>query len=323
MNQIIDDINVVLLAGGVGGAKLADGLAQIVAPEKLTIIGNTGDDFRHLGLTICPDLDTVMYTLAGVANTKTGWGRASESWRVIENIGKLDGPDWFRLGDLDLSVHLTRTHWLQSGMTLTQVTEKLTKKLGMAPRLIPMCDAPAPTMIETDGEMLPFQEWFVQKRWQPIAKSIILPPDVRATSAASSAIQKADVVIIAPSNPYVSVAPILNCYPLRALLEDVPKSVVAVTPIIGGQAVKGPLAKMMADRGVEVSPWSVAAFYEGILTGFVADSVDEAAASTAQAEHPDLPVLFTNTWMKTSAERITLAQKVLAFALSTTRKKKS
>ena len=239
---------VVCLAGGVGGAKLADGLARILPPENLTVIVNTGDDFRHFGLTICPDLDTVMYTLGEVANPETGWGRAGESRRAIDEVGRLGGPDWFSLGDLDLATHLTRTHWLDSGETLTAVTRRLCSGFGIRHAVLPMTDQPAPTLIETEtGEVLPFQRWFVRERWQPAVRRVVLPEDVRATQAVVRALESADVVVIAPSNPFVSIDPILNVYPIRALIEDVPQAVVAVSPIVAGRAVKGPAAKMMVE----------------------------------------------------------------------------
>lgn len=271
----ITDYRIVCLAGGVGGAKLAAGLAQIVPPQNLTIIVNTGDDFQHLGLTVCPDLDTVMYTLAGVANPETGWGRAGESWRTMETVTQLGGPDWFRLGDVDLATHLTRAQLLSEGQTLTAVTRHLCAHLHIQPAILPMSDQPAPTMIESDGRILPFQTWFVRERWQPPVNKIILPDDVKATHAVIRALETADIVIIAPSNPFVSIDPILNVYPIRALLEDVPQVVTAVSPIISGQAVKGPAAKMMQEMGMVVAATAVAAYYGDLVDLFIYDRQDE------------------------------------------------
>lgn len=265
---------VVCLAGGVGGAKLAFGLARLLPPEQLTIVVNTGDDFTHLGLTICPDLDTVMYTLAGLDNQQTGWGRAGDSWRVMESVAQVGGPDWFRLGDLDLGIHLTRTHWLANGRTLTEVTRHLSQQLGIAHAILPMSDQPAPTLIESEGQLLPFQDWFVRQQWQPPVTRVVLPEDVRATGAVVRALQTADVVLIAPSNPFVSVGPILNVYPLAALLLDVPELVLAVSPIVGGQAVKGPAAKMMGEMGLPVTAAAVAAHYGELIDLFVYDVQD-------------------------------------------------
>lgn len=301
---------VVLLAGGVGGAKMADGLARLLPPENLTVIVNTGDDFRHLGLTICPDLDTVMYTLAGVANPDTGWGRAGESRRVMGEISRLGGPDWFMLGDLDLATHLLRTQLLDEGESLTAVTRRLCAGFGVGPALLPMSDWPAPTLIETDiGEVLPFQVWFVRERWQPAVRRVRLPDDVRATTAVVRALQEADLVLIAPSNPFVSIDPILNVYPIRALLEDVPQAVVAVAPLIGGQAVKGPAAKMMAEMGLPTTAAAVAGYYGDLIDGYVLDRRDEGTV-----DDTNLVLLTTDTLMQDAAGRLRLAGEALDFA---------
>ena len=310
MPTSLSSIQVVLLAGGVGGAKLADGLRQVLPPEQLTIIINTGDDFQHLGLTICPDMDTVMYTLAQVANKETGWGRVRESWRAIEEVGRLAGPDWFRLGDLDLATHLTRTHLLGDGKSLTAVTQHLCHQFGIQHPILPMSNQLAPTMIETEERLLPFQTWFVQERWQPVVKKIHLPEDVRATRPVMQALDKADVVIIAPSNPFVSIAPILNVYPIESMMMDLPKAVISITPIIGGTAVKGPAAKMMREMGLEVSATAVAQHYGDLIDGFVYDEQDSGLDTTS-----DIASLCVNTLMKNSEDRSRLAQDVLAFAL--------
>jgi LPPG:FO 2-phospho-L-lactate transferase len=302
-------LQVVCLAGGVGGAKLAQGLAQLLPPERLTIIVNTGDDFQHLGLTICPDLDTVLYTLAGQANPVTGWGREGESWRVIEEVARLGGPDWFRLGDLDLATHLVRAQMLAEGQGLTAVTRHLAHQFVIQATLLPMSDLPAPTLIESGGERLPFQEWFVAQKWQPAVDKVILPPDARATPQVARALEQADVVIIAPSNPFVSIDPILNVYPIREMLLDLPQAVIAVSPIIGGQAVKGPAAKMMAEMGLPASALAVANYYGDLLDGFVYD-VQDAGSVTL----PDLETLCVDTIMTDENGRRRLAGDVLQFA---------
>ena len=301
---------VVLLAGGVGGARLADGLARVLPPDRLTVVVNTGDDFRHLGLTICPDLDTVTYMLAGVNNDETGWGRAGESWRALDEAARLGGPVWFRLGDLDLATHLARSHWLDEGESLTAVTRRLCTGFGLAPAVLPMCDQPAPTLIVTDGgEVLPFQTWFVRERWQPVVRRVALPDDARATPAVIRALEAADVVLIAPSNPFVSIDPILNVYPIRALIEDVPRAVVAVSPIIAGQALKGPAAKMMGELGLEASAAAVAGYYGHLIDGFVYDQQD-----AGMAAEDGLALLCTDTVMSDAAGRERLAGDVLGFA---------
>lgn len=307
--KTIDWPQTVLLAGGVGGAKLADGFSQLLPPGKLTIVANTGDDFQHVGLTICPDLDTVMYTLAGVANPDTGWGRANESWRVLAEVEKLGGPAWFRLGDLDLATHLTRTHMLANGASLTAVTRHLSRQLGMAHDLLPMSDQPAATMIRTDDEMLTFQDWFVARKWQPPVCEVILPDDVRATPAVMASMEKADLVVLAPSNPFVSLDPILNVYPIREMVADLPEFVVAVSPIIGGEAVKGPAAKMMGELGMIPSAGAVAAYYNEMIDVFVYDGRDD------EPPIDDMLFLQTNTLMQSISDRVQLATTIFDYVM--------
>ena len=302
--------NVVVLAGGVGGAKLADGLAQIVPAGNLTVIVNTGDDFEHLGLTICPDVDTITYTLAGEANPETGWGRAGETWRAIDEVERLGGPTWFRLGDLDLATHLTRTHLLRQGQTLTQVTGHLRRCLGIDHPILPMSDDPAPTLIESDEGVLTFQDWFVRQRWQPAVRAVRLPDDVRATPQVMATLEKADVVIIAPSNPFVSVNPILNVYPIRAMIADLPELVIAVSPIIGGEAVKGPAAKMMREMELPVTPQSVADYYGDLVDVFVYDKTDQGRVRAGRHE-----LLCTNTLMHEQADRVRLAREIVNYSM--------
>lgn len=307
--KTIDWPQTVLLAGGVGGAKLADGFSRLLPPGKLTIVANTGDDFQHMGLTICPDLDTVMYTLAGVANPDTGWGRANESWRALAEMEKLGGPAWFRLGDLDLATHLTRTHMLANGASLTAVTRHLSRQLGMAHDLLPMSDQPAATMIRTDDEMLTFQDWFVARKWQPPVCEVILPDDVRATPAVMASLEKADLVVLAPSNPFVSLDPILNVYPIREMVADLPEFVVAVSPIIGGEAVKGPAAKMMGELGMIPSAGAVAAYYNEMIDVFVYDGRDD------EPPIDDMLFLQTNTLMQSISDRVQLATTIFDYVM--------
>lgn len=310
LQERISERNIVCLAGGVGGAKLADGLAQIVPAEQLTIIVNTGDDFSHLGLTICPDLDTVMYTLGGVANPQTGWGRKAETWVTFEEVQRLSGPGWFSLGDLDLATHLLRAQQLAAGESLTHVTRHLCARFNIATKVLPMSDQSAPTFIVTDEGVLPFQTWFVKERWQPAVCEVRLPEDVRATPQVMHALEEADYVLIAPSNPFVSVDPILNVYPIREMVMDIPRAVVAVTPIVGGKALKGPAAKMMGEMDIAVTAASVAAHYGNLLDGFVYDRQDEGTMSDA-----DCALLACDTIMGDQSDRARLAAEVLAFAL--------
>src|SRR6185503_2850541 len=255
-------MKIVALAGGVGGAKLAHGLAQILPPEDLTVIVNTGDDFEHYGLNICPDLDTVCYTLAGLANPTTGWGRINESWNVIENISKLGGPAWFRLGDQDLGTHLERTRRLKGGESLSQITKDFCKAWGIGHTVLPMSDQPVRTIVETEAGELAFQEYFVHHRCEPKVKGFRFEGADRAEAVpeAKAALQSADAVVICPSNPWVSIDPILKIIPIKN------KPVYAVSPIIGGETVKGPAAKMYRELGIEPSALAVANHYRGLAT---------------------------------------------------------
>ncbi|MFN2105752.1 MAG: 2-phospho-L-lactate transferase [Candidatus Promineifilaceae bacterium] len=304
------NLNVVCLAGGVGGAKLADGLAQILPPDRLTIVVNTGDDFQHLGLTICPDLDTVMYTLGGVANPQTGWGREGESWITIGEVERLGGPAWFNLGDLDLATHLVRAQMLSEGVGLTAATRHLCSLFGIDVAVLPMSNQLAPTKILSDEEEpLTFQEWFVKERWQPPVREVQLPDDVIASAQVTAALEQADLVLIAPSNPFVSIEPILNVYPIREMVTDLPLAVVAVSPIVGGTALKGPAAKMMVEKGMVVSPTAVATYYGDLIDGLVYDVQDKASADDFACS-----TLVTDTIMGDREDRKRLAQETMAFA---------
>ena len=300
-------MKIVALAGGVGGAKLAHGLAQILKPEELTIIVNTGDDFEHYGLYICPDLDTVCYTLAGLANPETGWGRVNETWNVIENTSKLGGPDWFRLGDQDLGTHLERTRRLKEGNSLSQITRDFCKAWGVEYTVLPMSNQPVRTIVETDEGDLAFQEYFVHKRCEPRVKGFRFEGADRAeaVSGAKEAIQSADAVVICPSNPWVSIDPILKVIPIKD------KPVYAVSPIIGGETVKGPAAKMYRELGIEPSAFAVANHYRGLATGFVLDTID--AQLNESVRGLNMRVLVTNTLMKGHEYRRQLASDVLNF----------
>jgi LPPG:FO 2-phospho-L-lactate transferase len=298
-------MNIVALAGGVGGAKLAHGLAQILRPEELTVIVNTGDDFEHLGLYICPDLDTVCYTLAGLANFETGWGRANESWNAIENVAKLGGPAWFRLGDQDLATHLERTRRLKDGRSLSQITREFCEAWEIKHTVLPMSDSPVRTIVNTAEGELTFQEYFVHRRCEPKVRGFRFDGIDSAAPApgAREAVDRADVVVICPSNPWVSVDPILK------VIGKINPPVIAVSPIIGGKAVKGPAAKMYGELGIDPSAHAVAEHYRGLLSGFVLDRVDEKFAKEISAK-----TLVTDTLMETIADRARLANDVLHFA---------
>jgi LPPG:FO 2-phospho-L-lactate transferase len=309
-----NNMKVAALAGGVGGAKLADGLALALPPTDFTTIVNTGDDFEHLGLKICPDLDTVCYTLAGLANPETGWGLRGETWHALESLEAVGGPTWFRLGDHDLGTHLERTRRLREGQTLSQVTAAFCAAWGVASRVIPMSDEPVPTVVYTDEGPLPFQEYFVHRQCQPevtgfhfegVEKSRPAPGVLQVLNAA-------DLVVICPSNPWVSIAPILAIPGVRDAVQG--KQVVAVSPIIGGRAMKGPAAKMFQELGLSPSAAAVAKHYgakrgNGILTGFVLDNLD--ADQSVETETSGVHTLTTNTMMNTSTDRLRLANELI------------
>ena len=303
-------MKIVALAGGVGGAKLADGLAQIVPPEDLTIIVNTGDDFEHLGLYICPDLDTVCYTLAGLANPETGWGRVDESWNTIENVTKLGGPDWFRLGDRDLGTHLERTRRIKSGQPLSQITHDFCSAWGIGPTVLPMSDDPVPTIVLTEEGELPFQEYFVHRRCEPKVNGFRFKGVEKAQPAPGvvAAIQKSDLIVICPSNPWVSIDPILALPTLKSEIES--HRVVAVSPIIGGKAVKGPVVKMYAELGIQPSALAVAQHYQDILGGFVFDVLDKNLMS--EIKNLNVSILNVDTLMNSPTQRKRLAQDVIS-----------
>lgn len=300
-------MKITALAGGVGGAKLAHGLAQILPPEDLTVIVNTGDDFEHLGLYICPDLDTVCYTLAGLANPETGWGRVDETWNVISNVEKLGGPAWFRLGDQDLATHLERTRRLKEGQSLSQITKDFCAAWSVRHTVLPMSDSPVRTMVDTDEGELAFQEYFVHRRCEPRVKGFRFDGVEGAEPAVGvkEALASADAIVICPSNPWVSVDPILK------VVKEITKPVVAISPIIGGKTVKGPAAKMYAELGIEPSALAVANHYRNILTGFVLDIAD--ASMEAKIKKLKIETLVTNTLMNHLTDRAGLADDVLHF----------
>jgi LPPG:FO 2-phospho-L-lactate transferase len=306
-------MKITALAGGVGGAKLAHGFAQTLPPEDLTVIVNTGDDFEHLGMYICPDLDTVCYTLAGLANPETGWGRVNETWNVISNVDKLGGPSWFRLGDQDIATHLERTRRLKEGQSLSQITRDFCKAWSVEHTVLPMSDSPVRTMVDTDEGELVFQEYFVHRRCEPRVKGFRFD-GVEATEPAPGvreAIRSADAVIICPSNPWVSVDPILKLVSPLLSGEGLGVRVIAVSPIIGGKTVKGPAAKMYAELGIKPSALAVANHYRTILAGFVLDIAD--ANIEAEIKKLKIETLVTNTLMNHLTDRTQLANDVLHF----------
>jgi LPPG:FO 2-phospho-L-lactate transferase len=303
------DLNVVALAGGVGGAKLADGLAQVIQPNQLTIIVNTADDFTHLGLKISPDLDTVCYTLAGMANPETGWGRYNETWIVFESLKKMGMSDWFQIGDTDLATHLVRTMWLNERRTLSQITQDLCKLWGVRVKVLPMSDDAIQTWVHTNVGDLEFQEYFVHQKCEPIVKGFRFEGAERSKPALGvlNAIEKCDAVVICPSNPWVSIDPILSVPKIKQALSS--HLVIAVSPIIGSKTIKGPAAKMFTELGIQPSALAVAQHYGSLINDIVIDNSDDDLVIEINklGIHPFL----TNVLMRDRSDRGRLAKEIL------------
>ena len=304
---------ILALAGGVGGAKLAAGMARALLPDELVIAVNTGDDFEHLGLQVSPDLDTVMYTLAGIANPQTGWGQAGETWSFMQALERLGGPAWFQLGDRDLATHVERTRRLASGESLTAVTRAICERLGVRHAVVPMSDDPVRTVVHTDKGELEFQHYFVRERCEPRVERIDYRHSAaaRPSAALSAALANPALrgVVICPSNPYLSIAPILAVPGVREAIGRCAR-VVAVSPIIAGEAVKGPAAKLMRELGVEPSAVEVARYYRGIARTIVIDRADAALAPAVEAL--GLHAAIEDTLMRDDADRERLARACVA-----------
>jgi len=304
-------MRIAALAGGVGGTKLAQGLARLLQPGDLTIIVNTADDFEHLGLHISPDLDTVCYTLAGISSRETGWGRSNESWNAMDALQQLGGPTWFRLGDRDLATHLERTRRLRQGKPLSQVVREFCGTWGIKQVILPMTDANVATILQTDEGDLEFQEYFVHRQCRPRVRGF----EFRGVSSALpapgvlDALSSADAIIICPSNPWVSIAPILAVPGIQSLVAA--RKAIAVSPIIGGRALRGPAAKMYSEMGLEPSALAVAARYQDVVGGFVIDSHD--ADLEVLIRRLGMQTLVCNTIMPTLQDRRRLARDVLDF----------
>jgi LPPG:FO 2-phospho-L-lactate transferase len=305
--------HVVALCGGVGGAKLAQGLSVALPPEELTLIVNTGDDFQHLGLSISPDLDSVIYALAGLSDPVRGWGRRDETWTFMEALKGLSGESWFQLGDGDLAMHVERTWRLAQGAALSEVTAHLCRALGIAVRVLPMSDDPVRTRVLTAEGWLDFQEYFVHRQCRPAVREFEFAgaETARAQPDALAALERRDLraIIICPSNPFVSVEPILAVPGIRAAIQQSHAPVVAVTPIIGGKAIKGPAAKMMTELGLDVSGEAVARRYAGIIDGFVIDHADPVPEPLQEVRY-----FGAATLMNTAEDRLRLAHTVLQAA---------
>lgn len=304
---------VVALSGGIGGAKLALGLYHALPPHALRVVVNTGDDFEPLGLSVSPDVDTVLYTLAGLDNPQTGWGRRDETWTFMRVLETLGGETWFQLGDGDLALHIERTRRLKSGELLSAVTADVARRWGIEASVLPMSDDPVRTIVETDQGPMAFQHYFVACRCAPQVTAIRFDGAATARPQVEVMAALADVaveaIVLCPSNPYLSVDPLLALPALRSALAEAPAPVIAVSPIVGGRAVKGPTAKIMTELGLPVSATAVASHYEGLLDGFVLDHRD------AELRHEiQVPTIVTNTLMGSREEKVGLAKEVLDFA---------
>ena len=306
-------MKVLALAGGVGGAKLAAGLQAVLGARELAVAVNTADDFDLWGLRICPDLDTVMYTLAGISNPETGWGLAGESFAALEMLARYGEDAWFRLGDRDLATHVLRTARLRLGESLTRVTVDLSSALGVKSAILPMCDERVATVLETPEGPLEFQEYFVRRgqRDEVLGVELLGIEGARATNAVLGALDAADLVVFCPSNPVVSTGPILAVPGMREAIEASGAPKVAVSPIVGGRALKGPADKMLASLGHEVSAAGVARMYEGLVDGMVIDTVDEEDRRGIEAL--GMRVLETRAIMRDVPDRARLAREVIEF----------
>ena len=301
---------IIALSGGVGGAKLALGLSRIMPPENLLVVVNTGDDFEHLGLSISPDIDTVAYTLAGLANREVGWGRYDETWSFMETMEALGGDTWFRLGDRDIALHVERTRRLKAGETLSVVTADLCHRMGVAPAVVPMTDDPVRTRLLTDLGWLDFQDYFVRRRCEPVVSQLQFQGAGAAKPhpafIAALADPSLEAVVICPSNPFISVEPILAIPGVREALTACEAPIIAVSPIIAGRAVKGPTAKMMTELGLDPSAGTVAQRYADLLDGYVIDHADMSEVVSIDAR-----VTLAQTLMTTIEDREALARIVI------------
>lgn len=324
-------VSVLAVSGGVGGAKLALGLARALDPATLAVLVNTGDDFTHLGLRICPDLDTVLYTLAGVVNPQQGWGRADESFGFMDELRRQGGPDWFLLGDRDLVLHVERTRRLGAGETLTQITADFATRFAVPTRLLPMTDAPVATLLDTDAGSLEFQHYFVRLRALPKVHRLhysgatqARPTEELLTILRSKSLE---AIILCPSNPFLSVDPILAVPGVRVALRAAGVPIVAISPLVGGRAVKGPTAKIMQELGIETTALAIALHYQGLIDGLLVDERDagvELAGSRAlDFARLGIAVGTARTLMRTLEDREQLGRAALDFAMQLSHRPKS
>jgi LPPG:FO 2-phospho-L-lactate transferase len=306
--------SITCLAGGVGAARFLEGLANVFPPEKITAIVNTGDDLQYLGCHVSPDLDIVTYTLAGLAEKRNGWGIENDSFNCLDQLAKYSAETWFRIGDKDFATHLLRTAFLQQGFNLSEVTEKIRTSLKVKAQILPMTDQIVATKIKTPAGVLEFQEYFVKRGFKDQVQDVTYEGASLASPApgVTPAIEKADLIIFCPSNPILSIGPILAIPGIRDSLSKTRAKIVGISPIVGGKAIKGPLDKMMESLGLEVSPFSVAQLYRGLMRGYVVDEQDKSIASKITSL--GMKVLATNTLMDSMEAKTKLARNTINFA---------
>lgn len=304
---------VVALSGGVGGAKLALGLSRVLPPGDLMLAVNTGDDFEHLGLHISPDIDTILYTLSGLANPTAGWGRRDETWNFMKALNELGGATWFQLGDMDLAIHVERSWRLRNGETLSRITDDFARRLGIAARIVPMSDDPVRTKVRTPDGWLDFQNYFVEHKCAPIVQELAFEGAAQAKPhpelIAALSDPRLRAVILCPSNPFLSLDPILAMQGVREMIRTTRAPVVAVAPIIGGAAVKGPTAKIMRELGLEVDAATVARLYHDLIDGYILDPADRTSAASLAVK-----TVFEPALMVTLEDRDRLARAALEIA---------
>ncbi len=306
--------SITCLAGGVGAARFLEGLALVVPPERITVIVNTADDLQYLGLHVSPDIDSVTYALAGMADVEKGWGIQQDTYNCLEQLGKYSAETWFRIGDRDFATHLLRTAFLQQGFTLSEVTEKMRSTLGVKVAIIPMTDDPVATKIKTPDGTLEFQEYFVKRRFQDKVVDVTYQGASNATPAPGvlSAIDKTELIILCPSNPILSIGPILALPDIRKAVAKTHAKIVGISPIVGGRSIKGPLDRMMENLSLEVSPFGVAQLYKGLMRGFVIDEVDQSISP--RIEEIGMKVISTRTIMDSKEAKVRLAEETLKLA---------
>jgi LPPG:FO 2-phospho-L-lactate transferase len=308
--------SVTCLAGGVGAARFLEGLTAVFPPERITVIVNTGDDLQYLGCHVSPDLDIVVYTLAGIVQKEKGWGIEADSFNCLDQLAKYSAETWFKIGDRDFATHLLRTAYLQQGFSLSEVTEKIRSSLKVKTRILPMTDQLVATKIKTPSGVLEFQEYFVKRGFQDQVLDVTYEGASLAVPSpgVTMALEKTDLIVLCPSNPILSIGPIMAIRGIRESISKTRAKIVGISPIVGGRAIKGPLDKMMESLGLEVSPFGVAQLYKGLLKGYVIDQQDREVAS--RIGNLGMKVFATNTVMNSIEAKTQLARDTIRFAES-------